>query len=77
MNKYRCNKCGLEVEQIPTEHGVFKQAYNLKNKPVKQEICSGTFILITNERLSQLNLKEAPSIPPNPKGQVPKGIGYP
>jgi hypothetical protein len=31
----------------------------------------------------QLNLKEAPSIPPNPKGQVPttashsEGIGYP
>jgi DNA modification methylase len=34
---------------------------------ISEEYCK-----IANERLSQLNLKEAPSIPPNPKG-----IGYP
>jgi len=45
--KYKCNKCGLESEMIPKEHGYFKNAYNTNGKPVGHKKCSGTFVLYT------------------------------
>jgi len=45
MNKYKCEKCVLESEMIPKEHGYFENAYNTEGKQVKHKKCSGEFAI--------------------------------
>ncbi len=45
MNKYKCNKCGLESEMIPKEHGYFHNIGGINGKPVGHKTCPGTFAL--------------------------------
>ena len=44
-NKFKCNKCGLESEMIPKEHGYFENAYSTSGKPTTHKKCSGEFAL--------------------------------
>ncbi len=46
MSKYKCDKCGMESEMIPTEHGYFEHIGGLFGKPVGHKKCSGTFALV-------------------------------